>query len=230
MAEQTTRAACAAIRQRFPDYVDGAVTGRVMSAVAAHLEECKECHSDFAAWQALQQAFAVAQPVRMPAGLNMRLRDAMSDENARRERWQPGNLAARCGAFLRPVLLRGAAGLVTATLLLGGIGWMVGEVGATPVLANDRPLGALTEPHFLYSLAPAQMTSSDQDAAVVVQAKVDDEGRVYDYRIVCGPQDAATEAQVRDRLMLLMYQPATAFGLPVRGQVMISFAGVSVKA
>jgi hypothetical protein len=114
--------------------------------------------------------------------------------------------------------------------LLGGIGWMVGEVGATPVLANDRPLGALTEPHFLYSLAPAQMTSSDQDAAVVVQAKVDDEGRVYDYRIVCGPQDAATEAQVRDRLMLLMYQPATAFGLPVRGQVMISFAGVSVKA
>jgi hypothetical protein len=28
----------------------------------------------------------------------------------------------------------------------------------------------------------------------------------------------------------LMYQPATAFGLPVRGQVMISFAGVSVKA
>jgi hypothetical protein len=115
-------------------------------------------------------------------------------------------------------------------VLVGSIAMLIGVVAAPQaVLANDEPLGALTSPHYLYSSTHLEPVMTPTDATIVVEADVNAAGKVYDYTILSGPKDPATEAQVRDHLLLQMYEPARVFGEPVKGQVLITFSGVSVK-
>jgi hypothetical protein len=52
---------------------------------------------------------------------------------------------------------------------------------------------------------------------------------VYDYRIVSGPTDDATRAQVENLLLWSRFEPARRFGQPVSGLAVLSFSGVSVR-
>ena len=94
--------------------------------------------------------------------------------------------------------------------------------------ANDEPLGALTAPHYLYSTASPGAIVTGRDTTIIVEASVDSRGRVYDYTIVSGPQDDAIRTQVVNQLLGSVFQPASAFGVPVRGRVVVTFAGISV--
>jgi hypothetical protein len=63
----------------------------------------------------------------------------------------------------------------------------------------------------------------------VVEAYINNEGEVYDYRIVSGPNDGATRAEVENLLLFSVFEPARFFGQPVRGLAVLSFSGVSVR-
>lgn len=222
---------CSAVRATFSDYLDGAISGVTMQAMAAHLESCAECAGEFATWRGVQQALTVAGKLKAPADLGLKLRLAISHESARRQgRWYDSFLV-RWDNLLRPALVQVSAGFAGAIVLLGTIVMLVGVV-ATPqaVLANDEPLGALTAPHYLYSSARSQPVVTSEDTIIVIQADVNAAGRVYDYHLISGPVDEATQAQVRDQLMLQVYEPARVFDQPVRGHVLITFAGVSVHS
>jgi anti-sigma factor RsiW len=213
----------------FSAYLDGAISGREMQALSAHLEGCGGCSSEFEAWRGVQQALVAVGPVKAPDDLGLRLRLAISHEAARREgRWWNG-ITARWDNVLRPMLLQASAGFAGSVVLLGSLALLIGVVAAPqPVMANDEPLGALTSPHYLYSSAHLEPTMP-ADSTIVVEADVNAAGRVYEYKILSGPMDSATQAQVRDQLMLQVYEPARAFGEPVRGQVLVTFSGVSVR-
>ena len=58
---------------------------------------------------------------------------------------------------------------------------------------------------------------------------MDSAGRVYDYSILAGPQDPETRIRVEDNLLSSVFRPATAFGVPVRGHVVLTYSGVSVR-
>lgn len=221
---------CSTIRATFSDYLDGAVSGVKMQAVAAHLQECAECSQEFASWRGVQQALNSAGKVKAPADLGLKLRLAISHENARRQgHWYDG-FSVRWDNLLRPALVQFSAGLAGAIVLIGTIVMLVGVVAAPQaVLANDEPLGALTAPHYLYSTERLQPVITQEDTTIVIQADVNSAGRVYDYTIISGPLSEATQAQVRDQLMLQVYEPARVFGGPVRGRVLVTFAGVSVR-
>ncbi len=65
---------------------------------------------------------------------------------------------------------------------------------------------------------------------VVVEAYVNGEGRIYDYRIISGPVDAATRSQVENMLLFSIFGAGPGFfGQPVRGLAVLSFSGVSVR-
>jgi hypothetical protein len=66
------------------------------------------------------------------------------------------------------------------------------------------------------------------DTPIVVEALVDASGRVYDFTIVSGPQTEAVRTQVADQLLGSVFQPASAFGAPVRGRVVVTYSGISV--
>ena len=64
---------------------------------------------------------------------------------------------------------------------------------------------------------------------MIVEAYINGQGEVYDYRIVSGPTDATTRAQIENLLVLSRFEPARFFGQPVRGLAVLSFSGVSVR-
>jgi anti-sigma factor RsiW len=78
---------CHAIREMFSSYLDGAISGREMQSVQAHLANCGECEGEFAAWREVQQAVGSVGAVKAPADLGLRLRLAISHESARRCWW-----------------------------------------------------------------------------------------------------------------------------------------------
>ena len=95
-------------------------------------------------------------------------------------------------------------------------------------LANDEPLGAVTKPHYLYSAAQQQPVVTPDYGTIVVEAEVNADGKVCDWKVVSGTMDERTHDEVRDQLMLQVYEPARMFGEPVRGRVLVTFSGVAV--
>lgn len=220
---------CRKVQSSFSAYLDGAVSGRQMQRIAKHLEGCSGCTQEFSALRAMQQSLATLGPAKAPADLGLRLRLAISHEQARRTSNWRDSLSLKWENTVRPMLVQVSAGFAGAVLLVGSIGLLLGMVAAPePVMANDEPLGAMTAPHYLYSTASPADIVSDHDSLIVVEAYINDQGRVYDYNIVSGSEDAAVRNQIADHLLMSIYQPASVFGVPVRSQVVLTFSGISV--
>jgi hypothetical protein len=160
------------------------------------------------------------------------VRVAVSHERARSRRslLQAWDMAWK--NTVGPFLLQAGAGFASAVLLLGSITLLV-TVFARPEMAQatkDEPLGNPTAPR-LVSLSSG--AGNDEigtlSGPVVVEAYVNGQGQMYDYRIVSGPDDAATRAQIEKLLLTSKFQPASFFGEPVRGLAVLSFSGVSVR-
>ena len=225
---------CANIRAKFSEYLDGRLTGREMQPVARHMEKCAACEAEFAAMRHSQALMSSLGPVPEPDGLLLRIQVAVSHERARSRKPAFAGLQLAWRNALAPFLLQAGAGFASAVLLLGSVTMLVGMV-AQPEVAQakgDVPLGDATGPRLLYLSSVAGNTADDiQSAAspVIVEAYVNGEGQVYDFRIVSGPNDAATRTQVENVLMLSRFEPAKFFGQPVRGLAVLSFSGVSVR-
>jgi len=221
---------CAKVRSEFSAYLDSAVSGQRMLQISRHLEDCGSCRDEFEALRTVQRSLATLGPAKAPADLGMRLRVAISHEKAAtRARWIDG-LAVKWENAIRPMLVQVSAGFAGSVALVGGIMMLLGMVAVPePVMANDEPLGAMTSPHYLYSAVTPRAIVTSNDSVVVVEADVNELGRVYDYRIVSGPTDAAVQSQVVDQLLLSVFEPARVFGAPVRGRVVMTFSGISVE-
>lgn len=227
---------CETTRGSFSDYLDGAVNGREMQAIAAHLERCASCAAEFGDWRVLQQTLAGLK-AKAPDDLGLRLRLAISREQvAKRTSWRE-IVILHWENTVRPLVLQASAGLACAIALIGTIALLLGVV--TPpnaVLANDVPLGAVTAPHYLYSAVnpgPIVMNRDAANSTIVVEAMIDRDGRVYDYAVMSGPggpADPEIRNQVTEQLLLSVFKPASVFGMPVKGVVILTFGGVSVHA
>ena len=230
---------CNNVRNSFSDYLDGAVTGHEMQAIAAHLALCRSCTDEFDGWRAMQQTLSTLRVNKAPKDLGLKLRLAISREQVARQTTWRDRLSLTWDNRLRPFALQAAGGLACAIALVTTITFLLGVVPPpNAVLANDEPLGAITAPHYLYSaVAPRPIVISAQapdiSSTIVVEAMIGSNGRVYDYTVVSapdGPDAPAIQAQVVEQLMLAVFQPASVFGLAVKGHVLMTFSGVSIHA
>jgi anti-sigma factor RsiW len=223
---------CMAVQTKFTEYLDGLLSGREMQGIAAHLEHCRECAGEWKSVEQTQFSLAALGPVPEPKDLPLRIRVAISHERARRHQspFHAFNLAWR--NTVGPFLLQAAGGFASAVLLMGSVILLVGMF-TQPESAQasaDEPLGMATAPRFLYlSSVVGDNQIGDVSGPVVVEAYVNGAGQVYDYRIVSGPTDEATRAQVEDLLLWSRFEPARRFGQPVPGLAVLSFSGVSVR-
>jgi len=222
---------CGSMRVKFSEYFDGRLTGVEMQRIAAHLEGCRDCAGEWYALRDAQASLAALGPVPEPKDLLLRVRVAVSQERARRNQSLFHNWNIAWQNTVGPFLLQAAAGFASAVLLLGTVVVLIGLVAQPQAAhAGDEPLGNATAPRLLYSLDGA----GDSDIAnlpgpVVVEAYVNRSGRVYDFRIVSGPSDPVTRAQVESLLLEELFEPARFFGQPVRGLAIVSFSGISVR-
>lgn len=238
---------CNTIRERFSAYLDGALSGVAMQQTAKHLESCAECKREFGGWRAMQQALAKLGPAKAPSDLALRLRVAISQEQARTPRRILARWQVRWENTLAPLLLRASAGFASAVLLVGTAAVLVGAFASPqPVEASDN-MDAATSPRFLYSMPASGTPATDPGVyrngphhavragtvessnPVIVEAFVNRAGLVYDYRVISGPDTPASRAQIENMLLFSVFEPARIFGEPVRGVAVLSFAGVSVQ-
>lgn len=223
---------CTHIQSSFSAYLDGAITGQQMQEIARHLDSCSGCKREFEGLCAMQKSLAMLGPAKAPADLGMKLRIAISHERAAmKSRWRD-TLSLKWDNTVRPLLVQASAGFAGSVVLVGGIMLLLGMVAAPePVMANDEPLGAITAPHYLYTSVAAnpQAFVTTHDAPIVVEAYVNEDGLVYDYNIISGPMDSGVQNQIVDQLVMSVFQPASIFGSPVRGRVLLTFSGVSVR-
>lgn len=223
---------CDIAQARFSEYLDGRLSGREMQEVAAHVQTCGECAQEWTALRDTQVALATLRPIPEPKDLLLRVRVAVSQERARSRQPIFATWGLAWKNSVGPFLLQASAGFASAVLLLGTVIVLV-TMFAQPEAAQantDEPLGNPTAPR-LISLSSG-INNSDISALsspVVVEAYVNDEGEVYDFRIVSGPNDPETRAEVQNLLLFSVFEPARFFGQPVRGLAVLSFAGISVR-
>ena len=223
---------CKAMQEKFSGYLAGRLNGREMQQIAAHLEACRGCDREFAALRHAQSSLATLGAVAEPKDLLLRIRVAVSQERARSRRntLQAWKLAWK--NTVGPFVLQASAGFASAVLLMGTV-IVLATMFAQPEAAQasqDEPLGNPTAPRLVsFSTGVGRTEIGDGSAPVVVEAYVNDEGKMYDYRIVSGPTDGNTRAQIENLLLNSRFEAAKFFGQPVRGLVVVSFAGVSVR-
>ncbi len=219
---------CEDVRAEFSAYLDGAVTGVAMAAIADHLDGCDPCSEEFNIWRTVQQSLGELGPAAAPVRLQTQLLQAIAVEREKGTHLSlPGRFSVAWQSWLAPAALRFSGGLAAAVVILGSLGWMFGA--PITVQANDDNIAHLANPHYMYSEVPPQPIMVSHDVPILVDAKVDTAGRVYDYAIVTGPKDPNVQLLVEQNLLASVFKPATAFGIPVRGHVVLTYMGVSVR-
>lgn len=219
---------CEAAQAAFSPYLDGALSGVEMGHVAQHLDVCPPCSTEFNAWREMQSVLGELGPSKAPARLQARLRMAL-DRERERGSYLPlsGRMAHRWRTSIAPLAVQTAGGMAAAVLLLAGLFRLFGP--GVEVQANDDGMAHLIAPHYLYSQVPPSPVETRRDVPILVDAKVDTRGLVYDYTILDGPRDKAVQIAVEQNLLSSVFKPATVFGVPVDGHVMVTYTGVSVR-
>jgi anti-sigma factor RsiW len=219
---------CTEARSWFSSYLDGALTGGQMQVLSEHLEHCPGCAGNYAELRQTQQMVAALGRKRPPADLALKLRVAISREAARRRQRQWAGFWVHLQDALNGFMLPATAGLVSAVIFFGV---MIGFFALPAAVSAADP-----EVPVFYT--PPQLTAVPVEAgvaygipeSVVVETIVDANGRVQDYRILSGPQDAARYTSQLDKVMIFTtFRPATSFGRPTVGRVVLSFSKINVK-
>ncbi len=218
---------CGEAKRLFSPFLDGEVSGREMQALTGHVERCSRCALEYAALQRTQQLLASLVPKKAPADLALKLRVAISREAAqRRSRFEV--LQVRLENALNAFMVPATAGLVSAILIFGlllGFFALPAQLQAS----SDVPLMLYRAPQLERSVFGTSLSNIGDDS-VVIEAYVDANGRVQDYRILSLPEDAKNLLpQLKNLLIFTTFRPALSMGVPTTGRAVISFSKISVK-
>src|SRR5580658_7468730 len=220
---------CTEIRKLFSPYLDGRVSGSEMRAVTHHVEQCADCAREYAATERTQQLLASLASKKAPADLALKLRLAISREAAQARRPRFEGMLVRLENTLNAFMVPATAGLVSAVLFFGlllGFFALPAELLAN---STDVPLMLYTGPQLDQSAFGTSLGNMGDDA-VVVEAYVDANGRVEDYRILSQPADAkAVLPELKNLLIFTTFHPALSMGRPTAGTAVLSFSKISVK-
>lgn len=177
---------CKRIKQLFSPYIDGRVSGAEMHALTRHIEECSNCQWEYAAMQRTQQLLSGLGPKKAPVDLALKLRLAISREASQKRRPRFEGILVRLQNELNVVMVPATAGLVSAILFFGlllGFFALPAELRAS---SGDVPLTLYTGPQLQQSAFGTSLGNVGDDA-LVIEAYVDANGRVDDYRILSKP-------------------------------------------
>ncbi len=219
---------CIEAKSMFSPYLDGEVTGTEMLALTQHLDTCGPCQRNYVSLRETQQLLTTVGRGRAPEDLALRLRLAISREISHSRRPYFHDLGIRIENTINGFMVPATAGLVTAVVIFG---FLMGFL-ALPLQADnpDVPLMLNTAPQ-LQQAAFGTALDSIKDDSLVIEALVDSNGRVQDYRVLSNPQAEGKDLppQVKNMLIFTTFRPATSMGQPTSGRAVLSFSKISVK-
>jgi hypothetical protein len=199
-----------------------------MMALTEHLENCEPCHGEYVSLRQTQQLLAKVGRRRAPDDMALRLRLAISREASQGRSSYFRDLQVRVENAVHAFMVPATVGLVSAVLIFG---FLMGLVLPLQASNPDVPLMLNTAPQLQQSAFGTTMDSINDDS-LVIEAYVDANGRVQDYRVLSNPQDSETNdipTQVKNMLIFTTFRPATSMGQPTPGRAVLSFSKISVK-
>ncbi len=146
---------------------------------------------------------------------------------ARRPRYE--GVLVRLENTLNAFMVPATAGLVSAVLFFGLLLGFFALPAQLRASSGDVPLMLYTGPQLERSAFGTSLGSMG-DEALVIEAYVDANGRVEDYRILSQPDEAkAVLPQLKNLLIFTTFHPALSMGRPTTGTAVLSFSKISVK-
>src|SRR5580698_6000351 len=176
---------CFEAKSMFSPYLDGAVTGAEMQALSRHLEACGDCQREYVSLRQTQQLLTKVGRRKAPDDLSLKLRLAISREVAQTRRSYFHDLWIRVENAIQGFMVPATAGLLTAVVIFG---FLMGFL-ALPLQADNSDVPTmLTTAPVLQQSAFGTALDSIKDDSLVIEAYVDSNGRVQDYRVLSNPQ------------------------------------------
>ncbi len=229
VAMKFVRMKCAQAKGLLSPYLDGAVTGAEMQALQAHLDQCPACMREYKLLRQTQQLLTSVARVQQPADLGLKLRLAISREAALTRRPRYEALRMRIENTLQAFMVPATAGLVCAMLIFGLVTAILAIPGPLQANNQDVPLVLNTGPELQQSVFGTTLSSMNTDS-LVIEAYVDKNGRVQDYKILSDPGESqALLPQVKRMLIFTTFRPAMSMGRPISSRAVLSFSRISVQ-
>jgi len=220
---------CSQAKRLFSPYLDGAVSGKQMHAISKHLSSCAECSRDYTLLAHSQRMLTSLGRKPVPQDLALQLRVAISREVAELRQPAFSGLWVRLENALDAFMVPATAGAITAVVVFGLLLGFFALPGQLQASTEDVPLLLHTPPELQSTALGLGVGSIDADS-LVIEANVDANGRVEDYRIVSGPEDAVKLLpELNNALIFTVFRPATALGRPTSGRAVLSFSKINVK-
>lgn len=210
---------CMKARPLFSSYLDGVVSGAEMHEISEHLGQCDACQREYGILESTRTLVSRLGSKQAPPDLALRIRVSLSAERSRSWRQLLLGQLVQWQHTFRSLVLPAAAGVVTASFVFTGlIGFLIPpQVNAY----DDVPTMLYTPPRLESS---ASVTELNLDVPIMIETYIDATGRVQNYRIIAGPDDAQIREKLDRALLFYFFAPAQAFGRPVPSKVLISFS------
>ena len=162
-----------------------------------------------------------------PADVSARLRVMASRERQRRlnrNQWRfpwVDRLSMAFSHLLRPLAVPAAGGVLSSVLLFGAL---VDTLNVRQYLNQDIPLGIYTQAT-VENLSPFAGNGTD----VIVEVTIDRDGRVADYSLPNGHVSHDQLLQIGNLILFSTFTPATAYGQPVSGKILVALRHINVR-
>jgi hypothetical protein len=220
---------CPQAKRLFSPYLDGVVTGTEMHALQNHFSDCEACSQEYRALRRTQQLLVSVGRPRVPDDLGLKLRLAISRETAQAKRGRFEGLMVRMENAFQAFMVPATAGFLSA-LVIFGIAMVYFVAPSTLRADNDVPLVMVnTAPELQQSAFGMTLDTIDADS-LVIEAYVDANGRVQDYRILSDPNASKDVLpQVKRMLIFTTFRPALSMGRPTPSRAVLSFSKISVR-
>lgn len=216
---------CAYAKSLLSAYLDGAITGTQMYALDLHIQDCGTCSQEYQSLRQTQSLMNRIGRAKAPDDMSLKIRLAISREAARVRQPIWGSFVLRLENSVRAFMVPATAGIFATIIVFGLLMGFITPVKAT----NDIPLLISTDPE-LQSTGFGVSMGEINEESLVIEAYVDANGRVQDYRILSDPDKLKDLPHpVKNMLIFTTFRPATWMGSPRPGTAILSFSKISVK-
>jgi hypothetical protein len=219
---------CQTVQNSLSEFLDHRVSGDERTRVALHLDGCRECAAHLRLLSELRNGLKSLPEAELPEHLRMQLRVLASHQRAQ---WNAtktlslawhnwaANIRLAVDNLMRPLAVPLAGGLASAILLFS---LLVPTLGFRPSVMNDVPTVLYTAAT-LVEAGPSGISNDE----TVVALYVDSKGQATDYAVQRGKISPAMQADLTNMMFFARFTPATWFGQPTNGKVLISFRRIN---
>ncbi|MGH9444320.1 MAG: zf-HC2 domain-containing protein [Terriglobia bacterium] len=211
---------CLEIREQFSDYVDGLCSDEVQRSVRYHLRYCGCCQEELERAQVLGIELRGLPRAHLSAQADLRLKVRVSRELNKN---LLTHVVVRLSNIFQGKFLPAGAGLALAVLCFCLF------LGFEAVPATTRPDVALSfiTPPQVVTLAPLDFDTGSKP--VIVLTNIDSTGQVMGYKVVSGQHSPELMHNLDRLIYSSRFSPATTFGEPTDGKVILALKQITVR-